>query len=435
MGLSINDIKIKLGPEKNCVQSISVEWPAVKVKEKIEEAFKGVQGQARLPGFRPGKSPIELVRQNYSETAHARAQDELLREGVAEALKIKKIHAIEAPTIQSLKFDPDKSFQFEFSVEVAPQFKLAGYKGFKINKKPGAVTPEEEEKELNGLRESQAKLVESKAEKVGTEHFVVLNYEGFVDGKPIDGAKSENFLLDMSAPQTIAGLSEGLKGAKAGEDREIPVKFPKDSPSKNLQGKEATFKIKVVALKEKKAPTLDDEFAKDLGLGSLAELKEKIRGNLETGKKRGNRRELELQVIEKLLNGNKFQAPQSLIDNQTKHLIEKQKEKLSYQGVPKAEQVLALDRVKGELSLQAEKDVRLAFILNAIGEAEKVEVSEEEIHVRVEQIVAQSADNQKESVKKALKGAYLDKIRSEMKDTKLFDLIISYAKISEIKGG
>src|SRR2546421_550563 len=126
-----------------------------------------------------------------------------------------------------------------------------------------------------------ARLVESTDETLKSTHFAVIDYEGFIDEKSIDGAKAENFLLDLSAPQAIAGLSEGLLGAKPGDIKEVLVKFPDDSPSKELAGRQATFKVKLHAIKEKRTPTLDDDFAKDLGLESLVRLKSTLRENLE----------------------------------------------------------------------------------------------------------------------------------------------------------
>ena len=431
LGLT-SDIKIKVVSEEGCLQTLSVELPASKVKEKVEEAFKNVQNQAKLPGFRPGKAPIEMVRQNFQAAAYERAQDLLMREGVSEALKSKKINPVQTPMVQSAgEFVPEKAFQFQFQVEVAPQFKPSNYKGLKLIQKKKTVSDEDVQKSLTNLAEMNAKLVESKDETLTNSHFAVINYEGLLDGKPIEGAKAESFLLDMSAPQAIAGLAEGLLGAKSGDERDVPVKFPEDSPAKELAGKEATFKVKLLAIKQKSVPVMDDEFAKDLGLESLALLKTRLKENLEREQKQALQADLEKQVVESLLEEHEFKVPASMVERQVQHLIDRQANRLAQQGVARADVAKVLEKAKAELQKQAEKDVRLAYILNAIASEESIEATEAEINSKIDGIVQQSEEKQRASLEKALKSTYAGQIQSEIRESKLFTWLIDHAKIKE----
>ncbi len=439
LGLS-NDIKVKIDSEKECVQKVSVELPASKVKETIEKAFASVQAKAKVPGFRPGKTPIELIKKTFQDAAYAQAQDDLLREGVLEAMKVKKINAIQTPVVHTAHFTPDKPFHFEFTVEVAPTFKVAPYKGLKLTRKSDVLKDEDVEKTLKQLLESNASLTESKAETLSSTHFAVIDYEGFLDGKPMEGAKAENFLIDMSAPQAIAGLAEGLQGAKPGETKEVTVKFPADSPSVDLAGKEAVFKVKLNAIKEKQLRALDDEFAKDMGLKSLEELKGKVRETLEKDKKQASRRDLENQVIEKLVEDNKFFVPASLVERQVEHLKSQQKKRMAGQGTAEADLDKMLEGHAAELKVRAEKEVRLVYVLSTIGEAEKIDVTEDELSNKINEIVkgsgAPSAGSPSaKEMEKTIRETYLDSIHSQLKDEKLFDWLISQAKIKESTGG
>ena len=431
MGLSDN-IKVKLGTEKDCVQSVSVELPHSRVKASIDKAFLSVQNQAKLPGFRAGKTPLDLVRKNFKDTAYARAQDNLLREGVSEAIQLKSVKAIQPPIIESIKFDPDKSFQFEFKVEVAPQFKLSSYKGIKIAQKETNISEADVKKRLEEIAEGNAKLVESKSEKVEKAHFANINYEGFMDGKPIEGTKADNFLMDLSAPQTISGLSDGLIGAKVGEEREISVKFPEDSPVKNLAGKDALFKVTINAIKEKHVPTLNDDFAKDLGLSSLDEMKSKVQENMEKESKQKIRKETEDQIIDKLLADNKFSVPKSLLEKQSKSLVQKQQYRLAQQGYPEKEQEKILEGMKPQVANQSERYVRLAYILNQISDQEKINVTDEELKAKINAILSEAKPAERDGLEKLLNGTYREQIRSELKDGKIFDWLIESAKIKSI---
>lgn len=430
LGLT-SDVKVKTVSEKGCLHTLSVELANSKVKEKIEEAFKNVQAQAKLPGFRPGKAPIEMVKEAFQGSAHERAQDLLLREGVAEALKAKKLTPVQPPAILNLEFNPQKSFQFEFEVEVAPTVKPTGYKGLKLTRKGAAVTEADVTKALGELAEMNARLTESKAEKVAANHHAVIDYEGFVDGKAIPGAKAENFLLDLTAPQTISGLAEGLVGAAINEKREIKVTFPADSPAKELAGKEAVFTVTVKSIKEKSVPALDDEFAKDIGVESLDKLKEQARQNLEGEKKRASQSDLERQVVDALLEANTFDVPPSLITRQAEELVQRQTSRLMQQGIPQAEIGKFLEQNKNEVQKQAEKDVKLAYILNAIGTEESIDATEEEVNKKLSDILDRTDGKNRGKLEKMLKEKYTDQIRSEIRESKLFTWMLEQAKVKE----
>lgn len=430
LGLT-SDVKVKTVSEKGCIHTFSVELANAKVKEKIEEAFRNVQTQAKLPGFRPGKAPLEMVKEAFQGSAYERAQDLLLREGVNEALKAKKLTPVQSPAILNLQFDPNKSFQFEFEVEIAPVIKPTGYKGLKLTRKSSTITDAEIDKAVAELAEMNARLIESKADKVASNHHAVIDYEGLMEGKPIEGAKSENFLLDLSAPQTISGLAEGLVGAGVNEQRSVKVTFPADSPAKELAGKEAVFNVTVKGIKEKSVPNVDDEFAKDLGVENLAKLKEQVKQNLETEKKRAAQGDIERQVVDLLLTANTFDTPPSMQARQVDELKQRQTNRLLQQGVGQADIAKFLEQNKAEIEKQAEKDVRLAYILNAVASEESIDVTDQEIAQKVTDILARSEEKNRPKLEKVLKEKYIDQIRSEIREAKLFGWLIEQAKVKE----
>lgn len=430
-----SNIKIKVDSEDGCLQTISVEWPASKVKESINKAFESVQSQAKVPGFRAGKIPLEIVKERFKEAAYSKAQDALFEEGVSEALKQKKLQPVQPPVIQSANFSPESVFQFAFRVEVMPEVKAAGYKGIKLTKKVNLVTEDDVQKALKSIAEANYKLVESKDETLAETHFAVIDYEGFVDGQPIEGAKAENFLIDMSAPQAIQGLAEGLKGAKTGEERSVSVRFPEDSPAKALAGKEGVFKIKLTAIKTKQLPNLDDDFAKDLGLTSFDELQKRIRENLTMEREQASRKDLERQIVDALLTENKFPIPPSVLAKQLERLLENHRQMLIRQGLPREDQNKSLEQIKPQAQGQAEKDVRLAYLFQSIAAAEKIDATEEEINGEINAIVQRADPKEKPNLEKILNQSYRDRIRYDVREAKLFSWLIEHAKIKETAGG
>ena len=431
LGLS-NDIKVKVSSEKECLQTLSVEISNSIVQQKIEKAFEVVRGKVKLPGFRPGKAPIEVVKEKFKGAAYEEAQDILMREGVTEALKSKKLNPVQTPTITSAKFDPNKAFQFEFEVEVAPTFKLANYKGLKVNRPMSVVTDNDVISALENIANMNARLIESKDEKLAPKHYAVINYEGFIDGKSIEGAKADNFLMDMAAPQAIAGLAEGLVGSAAGENRDVTVTFPADSPAKELAGKKAVFKVSLVAIKEKSTPNIDDEFAKDLGVESVEVLKSKLRESLEREKQQQSRAEVEKQVVDRLLEGNPFPVPASMVQRHTEFLLNRQRERLGQQGLSKEDSEKMIERLKADAQKEAEREVRLAYIMNALAEAENISPTEDEVEARISSILGQSQPQERIQIEKALKGGYRDRIMTEVREAKLFTWLIDNAKVKEV---
>ena len=213
----------------------------------------------------------------------------------------------------------------------------------------------------------------SPAGAVAKNNFAVIDFEGKIDGKPFPGGSAKNYLLDMTTPQTIAGFSEGILGAKPNEERAVPVTFPADYAHKEFAGKQAVFQITVKEIKEKKLPALDDEFAKDLGLGSSAELQTKVKENLEKEETARADKELEDQLFQALLDKNTFSVPPTLVEHRIQTLIQRARTRLERQGMPQPNDPKTDAALREKVRPEAEKDVRLSYLLKAIAEQEKLE--------------------------------------------------------------
>jgi trigger factor len=212
------------------------------------------------------------------------------------------------------------------------------------------------------------------------------------------------------------------------------VTFPENSPSKELAGKKASFKIKLNAIKEKQVPNLDDEFAKDLGVESLAELKKRVSENLEHELKQTSERDVRSQLVDKLLAKNEFALPPSLIVKQAEYLAARQSEMLQRQGFPKDEIKKLIDNMKAEIHKQAEREIRLQYVIDSLGEIEKIEVTEAEISGRINEILGTVEEKNRKASEEALRGRYLQTLRLEMRDNKVYDWLIKNAKVTEDEG-
>lgn len=424
------DVKVKVKDRKNCAVLLAVEVPADQVRKATEDSFRRVQSRAKLPGFRPGKAPMEMVKKNFQDAAWEDALDRLLRESVYSAVTQENVVPITTPVVDKIDGEPTKALRFEVKVECAPTVEPKDYKGLPLQKKSRTVTDADTDKRLNDLRESNAKLVLSKDASVDKKHFVVADYDSFLDGQPVANGSAKNQLIEMAAPQNVEGFTEGLLGAKDGETREVPVRFPDLHPQKELAGKTVLFKVTVTAIKEKEMPALDDEFAKDLGVESLAALKERLRKDLETGAERALRQDLEKQVIDGLLQRNVFDVPPSQTEERARHLTAQVKDYLAQQGASEADWKSAEPKMLEKNRPEAERQVRLSYLLSRIAELEKINVEDADVDAQIQKIVDGARPEQRTDVENWMKGRR-DTLRAQLREERLFDFLIQQAKVTE----
>jgi trigger factor len=423
-------LKVKVVKEEPCELTFSVELPKEEVQKETDQVFQNIQSRASLPGFRTGKAPMDLVRQNFSDRARQTVLENLIGRGAGQVLREKKIETLDTPRIEKINFEPGKPLSFQMKVEKDPDIKVKDYKGLKVTQKSAAVSDDQVNKTLEELRERNASLIQSTAEKVGKNHFVVIDFEGKIEGKVFKGGSSKNYLLDMGTPQMIAGFSEGLLDAKLNEVRTVKPQFPADYPHKEYAGKEAAFEVSIKEIKEKKLPALDDDFAKDLGLTSLAELKQKVRENLEKEAKERTDKELEDQLFQALLDKNNFAVPPTMVEHRIKSLIRRAFSALERQGLAQPNDPQTETALREKVRPQAEKDVRLSYLLKAIAEQEKLEDVAKDIEDLKQKAISETKDKP-EAVEKYFQERH-NAIRASLIENKVVEFLKKQAKIKTV---
>jgi trigger factor len=297
-------------------------------------------------------------------------------------------------------------------------------------KKISPVTDADVEARLTELRESNAKLAPATEDAVSDKHFAAVDYEATLDGKPVEGGKAQDQLVEIAAPQSLAGFNDALKGMKVGETKDAVITFPAEHPNKALAGKGVNFHITVKELKEKRLPAADDEFAKDVGVESFAMLKEKIQKNLEAQRTREQREDLERQAIEALLERHPFEVPASLVESRAKDLTERLKSMLMSQGASPADWSVNEPKMLERNRPEAEKQVRLSYLLVEIANKEKIEASEADVDKAVEKAVNDVAEGKREEMRKWF-AERRENLRAQLKEEKLFDFLIQNGQVTE----
>ena len=425
------DVKVEKTENKNEVKlSFTVE------AEKFEEAMKKVYSKTakyfNIPGFRKGKAPMQLVERQYgSEIFYEDAFNELVPDLYDEAIKENNLEAVSKPDIDITQMEKGKDLIFTATVQTKPEVKLGKYKGIEIKKIEYNVSDEEINHELGHMQERNSRLISVEDRPVEEGDITVIDFEGFVDGVPFEGGKAENHELEIGSKTFIPGFEDQIIGMKIDEERDINVKFPEEYFSKDLAGKDATFKVKLHEIKKKELPELDDEFAKDVSeFDTLDELKKSIKEKIEEENKNKEKYETEEEAIKTVCENTEIDIPSGMIELEIDNMVKDIEARLSYQGL-KLEQYLQMmgkteSEMRTEFEEQAKRSVKSRLVLEAIATAEDTLPTDEEVTEKIKEMAKQYNRDEKELLENEQLKSYL---ADSMKTEKAIDFIVKNAKI------
>lgn len=414
---------------------LTVEVDAEKVNESLDSAFKKVVKQVNVPGFRKGKMPRPLFEKRFGvESLYQDAIDLMLPEAYTAAIEETGIEPVDRPEIDVEQIEKGKSFIFTAKVIVKPEVKLGEYKGIEVEKFDTTVTDEDVDNEIKALQERQAELVVKEEGKAELGDTVVMDFEGFVDDEAFEGGKADNYSLELGSGQFIPGFEEQLVGVGTGESKDVEVTFPEEYHATELAGKPAVFKVTVHEIKGKELPELDDEFAKDVDdeVETLDALKEKLKSRLEHDKKHEEEHHIQNTVVEKATAASEIDVPQIMFDNEVDRMLQEFEQRLQMQGLNlelyfqfsgQNEQALR-DQMKEE----AEQRVRGSLTLEAIGKAENIEATEEEVNEELEKMSSQY-NMTVENIRTAL--GNLDALKGDIVARKTVQFLVDNSKTVE----
>ena len=405
--------------------------------EKFENAIKKVYFQnakyINIPGFRKGKAPMNIVEKYYgAEIFYEDAFNEIATQAYDEALDENKIDAVSKPVVDVIKMEKGKDVIFTAVVQVKPEVQLGKYKGIDIKKIEYPVTEEDIEKEIKKMQEKNSRLITIEDRALENGDIATIDFEGFVDGVAFEGGKAEGHELEIGSGTFIPGFEEQLVNMKIDEEKEIKVTFPKEYFSKDLAGKEATFKVKLHEIKKKELPKLDDEFAKDVSeFDTLKELKEDIKKKQQKQNDDKAKYETEDAVIKAVCENVKVDIPSGMIETEVDNMIKDIEQRLSYQGL-KLEQYLQMmgkttEEMRKEYEPQAIDSIKSRLALEAVIKAEKIEATEEEVDEKMKEMAKNyGKENDEEFMKN-------ENVRNYIKDgltsQKAIEFLVKNAKM------
>ena len=405
--------------------------------EKFDEAIKKVYFKSakyfNIPGFRKGKAPMNIVEKYYGkEIFYEDAFNEVVPEELEKAVEENKLEVVSRPDIDVTQIGKGQDLIFTAVFQTKPEAELGKYKGIEIKKIEYKVTDEDVEHELGHMQEHNSRLISVEDRPVEKGDIANINFEGFVDGVAFEGGKAENHDLEIGSNTFIPGFEDQIIGMKIDEEKDIKVKFPDEYFSKDLAGKDATFKVKVNEIKKKELPKLDDEFAKDVSeFDTLKELKESIKEKQQKQNDERAKYETQDAVIKAVCENVKVDIPSGMIETETENMLKDMEQRLAYQGL-KLDQYLQMmgktrEEMQKEYEPQATEAIKSRLALEAVIKAEKIEVPEIDVDEKIKEMAKNyGKENDEEFLKNENVRNY---IKQGLESEKAIEFLVENAKI------
>jgi len=410
--------------------------PAADIEARVEQEVKRIAPQVRMPGFRPGKVPPNLIRKMHGESLRGDALQGAVQDGVQQLLTDNKIRPALQPQVELNEgYEPGKDAEVRVSVEALPDVGAPSIADIKLDRL--TVDPDESavDEQIQQLA-SQSKRWEDAAKKhaAATGDLVVMDFEGEVDGKPFDGGKGEDMSIELGSGRLIPGFEDQLVGAKPGESREVKVSFPDDYPVENLKNKDAVFAVTVKAVKTSGENKIDEEFAKSLGLDSLDKLKSLIRDQLTQELNGLTRTHMKRQLLDQLAERHDFPVPETMVEAEYQNIIAQLKHEASHDENPEAA-LKEIEDEAGEYRSISERRVRLGLLLSEIGASNGVDVTEPEMNRLIMQAASQYQGKDRENFIRYIQQEPMAaaQLRAPLYEDKVVDFLFAQAKITDRK--
>jgi trigger factor len=418
--------------DTTCRRELDLEIPSEEITKQTEKIAKEFAKMARVPGFRPGKAPITLIKKRFAEDIKGEVLQKLVPEHVERAVAEQKLTPVSQPQVDKLEFNEGQPVKFRASFEVLPEFSLANYKALDIEMPEMSITDETVDKTLQEMRERAATFTPVEGRVVQDDDYVQVKLHGTPEGEG-EPLQADSVLCHVGAEETMAPFNENLRGATTGDHKDFDVVYPADYPDAKLAGKTFHYAVDVLGIKTKALPELNDEFAKDVSdATSLDELKNKVREGLEHER---DHRQKDLQrekVLAELVKQHDFPVPESLVEHQMDVRLERVVRSLAQQGVdPRAVNVdwVSLRRKQED---RAKDDVKAELVVDRIATEEKIDVSEEELEHELEHVASHNGQSAEALRASLTKQGTLDRMKAKLRSDKTLDWLAQNANVKTV---
>lgn len=401
------------------------------VARRIEEGYAEVRRMVPIRGFRKGKAPVSMVKRLFKDHVESDVAEHMMKESITEAVKENNLKVLSPPKVDGGKIVEGGEFAFSATFEVLPDIAPAGYKGLELVREKVEITEEKVDASLAELRESFAQYHAVEGRGAAEGDLVEMTFSSKAGGEAIETDQKSSLFMGGGV-SFGKEFEDGLKGAAAGDERTITVAYPEGDSRARYAGKTVEFAVRVVAIREKHLPAVDEEFAKNFtDVASLEDLRSKLRQRLQTEGEARSRQRLEELIRQKLLEKNEFPVPKSLVDRQIITMIENTANRLASQGVDLKKVQMDFEKMKERFAPNAERSVRSTLLLAEIAKAENIDVAFSEIEAEMKEMAA-SAQMEYEKVRELYGDEErMDALRNRLVERKVMTFLVDNAQVRE----
>jgi trigger factor len=428
-GLKMN---VKVDKQENSKVVLEFTMDKETFEKELDKAFHKNAKYFKVPGFRNGKVPRNVVEKVYGEgVLYETVIEDNVDDEYRKAVEDNKLEVVSKPELDVKQIGKGKDLIYTVTLFVKPEATVKKYKGLEVKKIDSKVSKKEVDAAIESDRQKNARVVSVDDRDLQKDDISTIDFEGFVDGVAFEGGKAENFELTIGSGQFIPGFEDQLIGMKIGEEREINVTFPKEYHAENLAGKPAMFKVKLISIKSKILPELDDEFAKDVSeFETLADYRKDVEKKVKKQKEESAKNQKEIAVIDKLVENTEVVIPESMIDDEVESMSNQFASNLAYQGLDLKTYCMYMNTTEEEfkknLRPEAEKNVKLKLALDAIEKLEEIKVEAKEIDEKIDELKKQyGSENTNDDLNKNENVRHY--MEEKIKQDKLMKIIVDSA--------
>ncbi|MEE8586090.1 MAG: trigger factor [Acidobacteriota bacterium] len=431
------DIEVQLEEISPVRKKVTVEVPAQEASREFQKILTQFKRMAALPGFRRGKAPLGLIKRQFKKDIEGELYQKLIPPALTEAFEQKELHPLGEPELDDLSYQEGQPLVFSARLEVLPEVRLPVYKGLKVSAPSLNVGDEDLEEELERLRDQNGSLVAVEGRSVDDGDFAVIDLKGCVQAggsgpaSPEAEIQEDGMVVQVGDENTHPAFTRALIGMEAGQEETFEVEYPDDYADKKLAGRKIEYRIRVGEVKIKELPELNDDFAKDLGLESLQELRHKVRQQLEAQRSQNREREAKNALARQILETVSLDVPEVLVQEQIDQKIRQIAYNIGGQGVDPAKAPLDWASVRRDLRPEAENDVRFQLLLTEVARAEDLSPQDEEVQEEILRIAQASGEPVEKVNQRMQEGRGIEDLKSRLERRKALELIYGSAQIEE----
>lgn len=422
---------------------LNIEVPAAAVSSAFETMLKGIQKQANIKGFRQGKAPLATIKSVYGDRVKQDVVQDLVQKHYFEALKEHDLDPISYPEFEFDQPSEGKDFSFTANFEVKPEIQLKKYEGVEVEKEKFEVDAKQIDQVLENIRASRADLVPVLEDRAAANGDVaIVDFEGFVDGKPLENGAGKDHNLELGANQFIEGFEDGVVGMKVGQNKTLSLKFPDPYHSADLAGKAVDFKVTLNGLKKKQLPELNDEFVQKMmgntmggGEGethTVASLKKTIQTDMEQSEQKRIEGDLKNRLLKKLVSLNPVPVPPSMLNEQKQALIDDTKKKMSEQGMSEADFGTYVQKWDKDFETSASEMIQSGFLIDAIAKKHDLKWNDADLEAKFEEYAKQTGIEIARIKEFYSRPEQMNRVTYMITEDKVIKFLLNAAKITEV---